>query len=309
MSLTEIADTYAKQMPTDEPVDVPIEKETALLPIEKEAEQERSRRRRAAELSKDTVPYDRKFKRFDMSCLGLRRWDKTLKMQVPQLAVYNVASSDPFSVVEEGDFEIGDRSIKSRRVTRLPSMENVDNSLAWHYRGLFKQPRLRHDVYQGIKAGVIAAVSSFGIVVVIALIMSFFTAVDRQAIVVFFGVCAALSTIIGFGVWANSSGFDRLTHTLRTAFSGVIPDEVKKLIVENLGAYRHTHNPGKFQHILLVAEATAWSKTSEIKPRAADPLVVGHTVINDEHFYWLITQFDPTPVEEWAAREFAVKKN
>lgn len=72
-------------------------------------------------------------------------------------------------------------------------------------------------------------------------------------------------------------------------FEGLIPDDVKRKIVEARGL-------GLFKEIFIVAEPTNGfqiNRTAVVAPKQ-DPLVVGF----DGNQLWLIAEFDTTPVEE-----------
>jgi hypothetical protein len=83
-----------------------------------------------------------------------------------------------------------------------------------------------------------------------------------------------------------------ITHSLLAAFSGVIPAETKEKI-------RDATADQVFSDIRLLAE-TEWSLDVHPNPRYADPIVVG--LVNCE--MWVIDVFDPTPLEDYIAREF-----
>lgn len=84
----------------------------------------------------------------------------------------------------------------------------------------------------------------------------------------------------------------RMGHALIATFTGVIPAETKKKISA-------AKDSKAFSSIHLVAEAD-WTLDIHPNPYYADPIVVG--LVNDE--MWVIDVFDPTPLEEYAAREF-----
>lgn len=86
------------------------------------------------------------------------------------------------------------------------------------------------------------------------------------------------------------------TARLRAQFGMLIPQVVKEEIIRVRG---------EFKEIFIVAEAPRWDLklTAIPKPRNKDPLVVGYDGVN----YWLITAFEPTPLEEYIKEEFCVK--
>lgn len=84
----------------------------------------------------------------------------------------------------------------------------------------------------------------------------------------------------------------RQEFSIFAAFTGVIPADTKKKI-------REAQVSRAFDDIRLLAEAE-WAVQSTPSPLYADPIVVG--LVEDE--MWVIDVFDPTPLEEYIAREF-----
>ncbi len=84
---------------------------------------------------------------------------------------------------------------------------------------------------------------------------------------------------------------ERSTITLATEYKGVIPPDVRKKILAAQNA-----KPA-FNGIFIIAEVGEWAMTKvaapKLKPREADPLVVGFDGAN----LWIIAKFDLTPVE------------
>jgi hypothetical protein len=78
--------------------------------------------------------------------------------------------------------------------------------------------------------------------------------------------------------------------TIRTAFSGVIPDDVRCLFNEVKEC---------FDQVVLVAEVDNWQESV----RPGDPLLIGRI----GHLWWLISKFDTTPLEEYASKEFTTE--
>lgn len=86
----------------------------------------------------------------------------------------------------------------------------------------------------------------------------------------------------------------RSTHHLMATFSGVIPLETKEKI-------RDVQDRRIFSDIRLLAE-TEWKLDIQPNPFYADPIVVG--LVEDE--MWVIDIFDPTPLEDYIAKEFVI---
>lgn len=83
-----------------------------------------------------------------------------------------------------------------------------------------------------------------------------------------------------------------VTSTLTATFSGVIPADTRQKIAE-------VRSSEVFSDIRMLAEAE-WAYDEVPEPLYADPIVVG--IIGEE--MWVIDIFDPTPIEEYIAREF-----
>lgn len=86
----------------------------------------------------------------------------------------------------------------------------------------------------------------------------------------------------------------RKTTRLRATFSGLIPEEARKQIIQAREI---------FSQIFIVAEVKQWDLEQSVIPRPTDPLVVGY----DGKHFWLVTAFDPTSLEEFIARNFCAK--
>lgn len=91
---------------------------------------------------------------------------------------------------------------------------------------------------------------------------------------------------------ANFGQFSSMSVRMMARFSGVIPMETKEKI-------REARDSKSFSEIRLLAEAD-WAIDAYPDPRYADPIVVG--MVNDE--MWVIDVFDPTPLEDYIAKEF-----
>lgn len=108
------------------------------------------------------------------------------------------------------------------------------------------------------------------------------------------GIGAVLATVLGcIGVAIAVKPGTDYKIKLKTAFAGVIPDNVRQLITSN------TH---RFQKICLIYEVGKWQIDVERKPKVVDrdPLVVGYK----QGVYYLLAKFDTTPAEEWVKAEF-----
>lgn len=95
-------------------------------------------------------------------------------------------------------------------------------------------------------------------------------------------------------VWSSLNVGIRHTVRLIAAFSGVIPLETKTKI-------REAQKSKIFSDIRVLAEAE-WAVDVVPAPFYADPIVVG--LVEDE--MWVIDIFDPTPLEDYIAREFTI---
>lgn len=97
-----------------------------------------------------------------------------------------------------------------------------------------------------------------------------------------YGALGVLNNMMSFG-----SAF-----SIRAAFSGLIPAETKEKI-------REAQSSAVFSDIRLLAE-TSWKLQETPQPFYADPIVIG--LVDAE--MWVIDVFDPTPLEDYIAREF-----
>jgi hypothetical protein len=100
-------------------------------------------------------------------------------------------------------------------------------------------------------------------------------------------VAEALGGLARFGSFHNVWHYG-----LNATFSGVIPLETKEKI-------REAQRSQAFEDIRVLAEAD-WSLERYANPYYADPIVVGLV----EGQMWVIDVFDPTPLEEYIAKEF-----
>lgn len=113
------------------------------------------------------------------------------------------------------------------------------------------------------------------------------------AIVAF--VLGILNVIIaGLGIALITKPDGDYKVTLKTRFGGVLPENIRQLIVSNVH---------RFDNIGLVYEVGKWEMTTEKQPVRIvdrDPLVVGRK----NGVYYLLAKFDTTPAEEWVKAEF-----
>lgn len=94
----------------------------------------------------------------------------------------------------------------------------------------------------------------------------------------------------------------RTNVRLEFTFRGVIPQEARDII-------RRERDASNFSNVLLLADAPldAWTyreekeTREERRARVGDPLILGH----ENGRFWILGKFDPTPVEEYIANEFA----
>lgn len=82
------------------------------------------------------------------------------------------------------------------------------------------------------------------------------------------------------------NGHDNVEVRATARFDGVIPDDVRRMIV--------TARP-QFKDIRILAEVEAWKiEETELPALRADPLVIGY----DGEEFWLLAAFDITPLED-----------
>lgn len=88
--------------------------------------------------------------------------------------------------------------------------------------------------------------------------------------------------------------------TLSTKWEGVLPPNVRQIVKAN--------SDFKRDDMYLLAEPTNWELTFQKlpeRPLNPDPLLVGYA----EGSFWLLAQFDVTPLEHYVASEFAVRED
>lgn len=103
---------------------------------------------------------------------------------------------------------------------------------------------------------------------------------------------AALYDDVKGALWQLDKNGYMFEYNMTATFSGLIPAETKEKIQE-------ARKSNAFTQIRLLAE-TDWSIVQLPNPLYADPIVVG--LIDDE--MWVIDVFDPTPLEDYIAKEF-----
>lgn len=93
----------------------------------------------------------------------------------------------------------------------------------------------------------------------------------------------------------STNPFDgRRRITLSYIYQGVIPDTIREIIHKEQDEQR-------FDDLALICEVDKWSIDEQHVPRRLlDPILVG---VRSEAL-WVLGSFDPTPVEDYIAREF-----
>jgi hypothetical protein len=90
----------------------------------------------------------------------------------------------------------------------------------------------------------------------------------------------------------DNSTTHHMSHHISASFSGVVPTETRQKIFA-------AQTSKAFTDVRILAE-TSWTLEATPVPFYADPIVVG--LVDDE--MWVIDIFDPTPLEDYIAREF-----
>jgi hypothetical protein len=100
--------------------------------------------------------------------------------------------------------------------------------------------------------------------------------------------------------WDRERDLDKCNATLTATakFAGLIPDEVRTIIRQSAS---------QFDAVYLVAEVPEWTTSLDVRTLPApkpipegDPLVIGRK----ENVFWLLTKFDTTASEQYAACTF-----
>ena len=291
MNLTEVAEKFSKTITNPGPDNRVKLNYDKLLPIERDAMHYVYNHNASIELDAQFKPYNEKYKAFDLSCLSMRRFDKNLGMNVPMFAVYDAFDDETVFNVRER-LEYGDGDIVSKSKVDL-EINILDGLTKPYYSGLFKMPFfakhgcLQFQVIPTIVIGTLLTILAYQITNPLA---CSFTMTGL--------ILAPIATsITEMVIHCNR----KLTRTLSAMFTGVIPDQTRKMICDV---------KKEFTKVLLISEATQWSfnKQDIVEMKPSDPLVVGLARSNSgEYRCYLIGQFDPTPIEDWAKREFATK--
>lgn len=96
-----------------------------------------------------------------------------------------------------------------------------------------------------------------------------------------------LAIIFGFMYYSEA----RHTISISTALNGLLPADAREAIRQN---------KGKFDKIYILAEAPEWKMNVDVYIQK-DPLIIG----KKDDYYYILHQFDLTPLERWAEIEFS----
>ena len=97
----------------------------------------------------------------------------------------------------------------------------------------------------------------------------------------------------------------RERKSITATFSGVLPDDIRALILKETNKTDHKRVGKRFKELFILAEAQ-WKVASLPAPPPVvrrDPFLLGW----DGNDLWHLASFDLTPVEEYVKQEFIVK--
>jgi hypothetical protein len=289
MNLTEVAEKYSQQHTPEVKKEIDESLSRKLLPIEMATRLKITEHNQSIQRNNLFKKYDEKFKIFDPSCLKMKKYNKELKMIVPMFAVYDVNGDTEFRVSQEVEYN---------QAGTLAKIKTKSTFFEEHFQNIMKIPLIAKYGFFLCRVVpvmlVVAAIITSGVIFLPDAIGPGTILLKYLAIVV--SIAVGGFTICGF---ADKHFRSIHRSNIRTQFTGVIPDEARDLI---------KNNAKDFDKILLISEANQWSTDKIIiPPQPVDPLIIGRKEIAGVIKYYLIGQFDPTPIEVYVNREFSVK--
>lgn len=224
--------------------------------------------------------YDDKYPRVDMSVVenAVKKMNGEL---VPAFAIYNTNSYDN---------EYAKR-YKLTNSERYEVQSEMDKKMVPHSKFGLKLKNHFYRKWRDNQDGIGFCV--FGVFLQLSNFLWFVPTFGAHLVGLGLALSGAFIFLYGLGVY-NWEPNRLFTRTFKHKFSGVIPKEIRKLVLTE---------QTNFDNIYLVEESHSWKIDDKIVevPKNLDPLIIGKK--NNVHF--LLAKFDVTPLENIIATEYS----
>ncbi len=231
---------------------------------------------------------DARFPRFDPTAMTTAYRDEKLKLNLPALWAFDLESD-----TVEREIGILDEDITFTRDWEDETVLNLHSVPLWEALSKTKTRNTQKN----------EAVGQLTMCLVVSSVLAF--CVDTQfsfspktdALIFLLAIGLFIATLFTGSIFLRT--YAKRGMIFRVAFEGLIPDRVRRNIERN-----RQH----FSSILLVCDVTNSWGLKFANPVNLDPLVVGAVAVKGKKtLYYLIDQFDLTPIEDHTAAEWTAR--